>query len=156
MAWTLTTTITLGPAYAGLSDLRAQLFDTAGANVGAAITTGFSADLATGRGQYVWSYASMPDGHRGGVRFFSNAAAAASSVSRSVTAEDEITAKAGAAGVDLSLLLTTAHYDTTQGNLTEVLAANQTELLTAIGGIGGAAVNDTETIVESNETINES
>lgn len=89
MAWTLTTAVTLGPAYAGRTDLRAQLVTTAGVDTGSAITTGFSADMVSGRGQYLWSYAAMPDGHRGGVRFYSNAAAAASAVTRSVTAEDE-------------------------------------------------------------------
>ena len=48
---------------AGLAP-SAQLFDTAGANVGAAVTTGF---LDRGNGLYLWTYASYPDGFRGGV-----------------------------------------------------------------------------------------
>jgi hypothetical protein len=98
VAWTFTTTIDLGPAYSGLSDLRAQLYDTSGVASGAAISTGFSADLATGRGQYLWSYSSMADGFRGAVKFYSNASAAASSVPIPITAADEITAKADTTG----------------------------------------------------------
>lgn len=78
MAYTLDTVVPAGTA--GLTDLRAQLYDTAGSNVGAAITTGF-VDLGTGF--YHWHYASFPDAHRGGVKFYS---AAASSVILSAVA----------------------------------------------------------------------
>lgn len=70
--YTLTYGLALGPAYAATSDLRAQLVDTAGSNVGSAISTGF---VNIGNGFHMWSYASMPDDHRGGVKFYSNAAA---------------------------------------------------------------------------------
>lgn len=71
MAYTLDFALDLGPAKAGLSDLRAQLVDTAGSNTGSAVTTGFT---EIGSGRYLWHYASFPDGHRGGVKFYSNAA----------------------------------------------------------------------------------
>jgi len=57
---------------AGLADLRAQLVDTAGASVGAAVSTGF-VEIGT-NGMYLWYYAGIPDGHVGGVKFYSNAA----------------------------------------------------------------------------------
>lgn len=78
MAYTLDTVVPAGTA--GLTDLRAQLYDTAGSNVGSAITTGF-VDLGTGF--YHWHYAAFPDAHRGGVKFYS---AAASSVILSAVA----------------------------------------------------------------------
>lgn len=71
MAYTLSYSLALGPAYAATSDLRAQLVDTAGSNVGSAISTGF---VNIGTGFHLWTYASMPDDHRGGVKFYSNAA----------------------------------------------------------------------------------
>lgn len=55
----------------GLTDLRAQLVDSGGANVGAAISTGFTDMLS---GFYIWYAAAIPSGHRGGVKFYSNAA----------------------------------------------------------------------------------
>lgn len=54
----------------GIIDLRAQLFDTTGANVGAAISAGF---VEIGSGFYIWSYSSIPSAHRGGVKFYRNA-----------------------------------------------------------------------------------
>lgn len=72
MAYALTYGLALGPAYAATSDLRAQLVDTTGGNVGGAISTGF---INIGSGHHMWTYANMPDDHRGGVKFYSNAAA---------------------------------------------------------------------------------
>jgi hypothetical protein len=47
--------------------LSAQLVNTAGVNVGSAVTTGFSEVAATGN--YLWHYAAFPDNFRGGVVF---------------------------------------------------------------------------------------
>jgi hypothetical protein len=66
MAQTLNIPLALGSSKAGLN-LRAQLFDDAGANVGAPVTTGFS---ERGGGSYVWHYAAFPDDFTGGVDFF--------------------------------------------------------------------------------------
>lgn len=72
MSYTMDFSLNLGPAYAGKTDLRAQLVDTTGA-AGTPITTGF-VEIGTGRGLYLWHYTLFPDDHRGGVRFYSNAA----------------------------------------------------------------------------------
>lgn len=72
MAYTLDIAVILGSPKTGLSDLRAQLVDTAGSNVGSAVSTGF-VEIGTS-GSYLWHYASFPDGHRGGVKFYSAAA----------------------------------------------------------------------------------
>lgn len=72
MAYTLDTALVLGPAKTGLSDLRAQLVDTSGANVGSAVSTGF-VEIGTS-GNYLWHYTAFPDAHRGGVKFYSDAA----------------------------------------------------------------------------------
>ncbi len=50
---------------AGLT-LSAQLVNTTGADVGSAVTTGFT-DF--GSGYYLWHYEAFPDGHRGAVKF---------------------------------------------------------------------------------------
>lgn len=65
MAYTLTFSLALGSSQTGLT-LSAQLKDTTGANVGGAITTGF---YEVGLGNYTWTYASIPDAHRGLVVF---------------------------------------------------------------------------------------
>lgn len=65
MAYTLDINIALGSSQTGLT-LSAQLVDTAGANVGSAITTGFT---EIGVGNYLWHYTGFPDAHRGGVKF---------------------------------------------------------------------------------------
>lgn len=67
MVYTMTVGATLGASQTGLT-LEAQLVNTSGANVGSAVTTGFSEPVA-GSGSYLWNYASFPDGHRGGVIF---------------------------------------------------------------------------------------
>jgi hypothetical protein len=70
MAYTSVFSLALGASFTGLTDLRAQLIDSGGANVGGAISTGF---IEIGNGFYSWVNASIPDGHRGGVKFYSNA-----------------------------------------------------------------------------------
>lgn len=67
MAYTLSINLALASTDTGLS-LSAQLIDTAGANVGSAVTTGF---VEIGVGNYLWTYADFPDGFRGGVKFSS-------------------------------------------------------------------------------------
>jgi hypothetical protein len=70
MTYTLDFLLGLGTGKTGLTDLRAQLFDTEGSNVGSAVSTGF---VEIGSGNYLWHYASIPDAHRGGVKFYSDA-----------------------------------------------------------------------------------
>lgn len=70
MAYTLDFAIAVGPAKTGIVDFRAQLVDTVGGSVGASVSTGFT---EIGSGFYLWHYASVPDGHRGGVKFYQNA-----------------------------------------------------------------------------------
>jgi hypothetical protein len=65
MAYTLDFSIALGGSQTGLT-LEAQLVNTAGANVGAAIGTGFT---EMGLGNYLWHTTAIPDSHRGGVKF---------------------------------------------------------------------------------------
>ncbi len=69
--YSIAISLALGSSKAGLTDLRAQLVDTSGNNVGSEISTGF---VDMGSGNYLWYYASMPDGHRGAVKFYSAAA----------------------------------------------------------------------------------
>ncbi len=70
MTYTLDISLSLGTGKAGLTDLRAQLVDTTGAAVGSAIATGFT---EIGSGCYLWHCTAIPDGHRGGVKFYSAA-----------------------------------------------------------------------------------
>lgn len=65
MAYTSDFSISLGSSKAGLT-LNAQIVDSAGANVGAAITTGF---VEIGGGCYLLS-ASVPDDQQGGIKFY--------------------------------------------------------------------------------------
>jgi hypothetical protein len=86
LAYTRTLDIILGAGKTGLSDLRAQLVDTAGADVGSAVSTGFT-EIGTS-GSYLWNYAAWPDNHRGGVKFYSNAAPTVFLASTEVNPED--------------------------------------------------------------------
>ena len=85
MTYTLDFALALGSGKAGLTDLRAQLVDTAGAGVGAAVATGFT---EIGAGNYLWHYASLPAAHRGGVKFYSNATPATILAFASINPED--------------------------------------------------------------------
>lgn len=60
-----TRTFVLDAGATGLT-LTAQLVNTAGTNVGSAITTGFD---EIGGGLYQWTATAIPDGHRGRVEF---------------------------------------------------------------------------------------
>lgn len=66
MAYPLAVGLNLGAANSGLT-LEAQLKSSAGANVGSAITTGFTEFGASGN--YQWFTNAMPDGHQGGIVF---------------------------------------------------------------------------------------
>jgi hypothetical protein len=70
MTYALSWSIGLGPANTGIADWRAQLVDTSGLDVGAAISTGF---FEVGTGFYGWYYTSIPDAHTGGVKFYQDA-----------------------------------------------------------------------------------
>lgn len=67
MSYTLTFPVILSSSSTGLT-LSAQLIDTAGVDVGSPIT---GAVVEIGAGQYLFSSSAIPDGHRGGVKFFS-------------------------------------------------------------------------------------
>ena len=69
MAYTLDFAVNLGISQTGFT-LTAQLVDTAGANVGSLISTGFT---EIGAGNYLWHATAIPSGHRGGVIFKSGA-----------------------------------------------------------------------------------
>ena len=64
-------TLNLGTGNSGIADLRAQLLTTAGADSGAAISTGFT-EIASGT--YLWYKSDFADSFRGAVKFYSNAA----------------------------------------------------------------------------------
>ena len=70
MSYTITLDVIAGTSRTGLTDLRAQLVNSAGSNAGSAVSTGFT---ELGGGNYQWTYASMPDAFRGSVKFYSNA-----------------------------------------------------------------------------------
>lgn len=64
MAYTLSTSISLGPSKTGLT-LRARLIDTLG-NIDSEISTGF---IEIGGGNYLWTY-DYPTGFRGGIKIY--------------------------------------------------------------------------------------
>jgi hypothetical protein len=64
--YTLDFSINLGASQTGLV-LKAQLVNTVGVNVGSEITTTFT---EIGIGQYLAHLTAIPDGHRGGVKFY--------------------------------------------------------------------------------------
>lgn len=66
MSYDLVFALALGTGQSGLIDLRAQLYDEDGATVGGEVSAGF---FAHGTGNYQW-LGSIPDGHRGSVRFY--------------------------------------------------------------------------------------
>lgn len=72
MTYAASTTLSFGTSYPSLT-LSAQIKDSSGTNVGAAITTGF---VNLGNGDYYWRYGSFADGFDGLVVFTSTAGAA--------------------------------------------------------------------------------
>lgn len=69
MSYPLSFSLSFGSGRAGiLSDLRAQLIDTTGSNVGGVISSGF---IEVGTGNYAF-LASIPTSHRGGLTFYRN------------------------------------------------------------------------------------
>lgn len=64
--YTADISINLGASQTGLT-LKAQLVNTVGANVGGEITATFT---EIGLGQYLFHSTAFPDGHRGGIKFY--------------------------------------------------------------------------------------
>src|SRR5690349_10883607 len=62
---TLNIAVILGPAFSGI-DLKAQLVDNTGVNVGVPVTDGFS---LIGDGDYLFHYEEYPDNFTGAVKF---------------------------------------------------------------------------------------
>lgn len=71
MTYTLDFDISLGSSKTGLT-MAAQVVDTSGGNTGSEVTAGFT---EIGTGTYLWHYASVPDDHRGGVKFYEDGVA---------------------------------------------------------------------------------
>jgi hypothetical protein len=99
--WTWNASFSLGPAQTGLT-LRAALVDTTNALIAKDLATGFTEQT---RGNYQWAYASMPDGFRGAVAFYTGTVGAGTNLSGvtellqiGIGADDEAAAKAGTAG----------------------------------------------------------
>ena len=86
MSQAIIISLSLGTGKSGITDLRAQLVDSAGGDVGVAISQGF-ADM--GQGNYQWYCASIPDDFTfGGVKFFSDAAPAVTLASTAISGVD--------------------------------------------------------------------
>jgi len=66
MSYTLNISLALGSTKTGLS-LAAQLVDSAGADSGSEVDTGFT---EIGNGNYLWNYSGFPTDFRGGVKFY--------------------------------------------------------------------------------------
>ena len=136
MAYTLDVTVPAG--ITGLTDLRAQLFDTVGANVGSAVSTGF-VEIGTS-GTYNWHYAAWPDGHRGGVKFYSNADATTLLAIASINPEEVENTDAKTSSVAASVWAAGTRTLTSFGTLVADIWSNVTRTLTSGGGITAADV----------------
>ncbi len=96
MSYTLDYTISLGSAATGLT-LNAQIYDTAGGNVGAAITTGFT---EIGTGTYHLHCTTIPDDHRGGVKFYESGVPGTILTVASINSEESGQVELKATGLD--------------------------------------------------------
>jgi hypothetical protein len=130
MPYTLDISLALGTSKAGLTDLRAQLVDTAGANVGSAVSSGFS-DM--GQGNYLWHYASFPDGHRGGVKFYSNAAPSTTLAFAAINPEEAENVDTKVSELVASVWSHATRTLTSFGTLVSDIWAAATRTLTAFG-----------------------
>lgn len=70
MTQSISCSIILGANHAGLSDLRAQLYDTAGATVGSPVSTGFVVLGNAANGNYGWT-GNVADDFQGFINFYS-------------------------------------------------------------------------------------
>lgn len=70
MSQSISCSIVFSANHAGLSDLRAQLIDTAGANVGSAVSTGFVVIGSAANGNYGWT-GNVADDFQGFINFYS-------------------------------------------------------------------------------------
>ena len=84
MAYQLAFSLSLGPGQTGLT-LAAQLLDESGSDVGSEVATGFT---EIGLGFYLWNYASIPDGHRGAVKFYEDGSPASPLLVVSINPEE--------------------------------------------------------------------
>lgn len=145
MAYTLDVTVPTG--ITGLTDLRAQLFDTVGASVGVAVSTGF-VEIGTS-GTYNWHYTAWPDGHRGGVKFYSNADATNILAIASINPEEvEYTdAKTSSVAAGVWAILTSTL--TTAGTVGKYIVDN----LTAASGVWSHTASEPSSVPAANATM---
>ena len=131
--FTATIGIHLGSTRTGLV-LSAQLKDTAGANVGTAVTAGF---VELGGGDYQWTYASFPDGFRGSAVF---TAGAVHQATASINPEDFATAITSAEMAQIRYRLGMDGTQTAPATSTGTLPAikAKTDLIGAVTGAAGA------------------
>lgn len=71
MTYVLDFSLSLGGSKTGLT-MAAMIVDISGGDVGSEVTSGFT---EIGQGYYLWHYASIPDAHRGGVKFYEDGVA---------------------------------------------------------------------------------
>lgn len=150
MAYELTFTLSLGTSNTGIADLRAQLFDDAGTDVGSAVASGFT---EIGQGFYLWNYASIPDDHRGGVKFYRAAASSTFLSAASINPEE-------AEYADVKTTTRSSHNAaavwasgkrelTGFGTLVADIWAAATSGLTAAGSIGKLLVDNIDAAISS-------
>ena len=129
MSYTLNFSLSLGPGKAGLTDLRAQLVTSSGTNSGTAISTGFA---EIGSGNYLWNYASFTDDFRGGVKFYSNAAASTVLAFAAINPEE---AEYTNAKTSTRSTLTTTDIDNRLAAYDAATGAEAAAILAAIGAL---------------------
>ena len=105
MAYTLDFAISLGSSKTGLT-LNAQIVDTSGGDIGSAITTGFT---EVGTGTYLLHCATIPDAHRGGIKFYESGVPATILALGSINPEeaeyiDDILADTSAMGTSVTVV----------------------------------------------------
>ena len=150
MAYTADYSIALGPAFASIADMRAQLVDTTGANSGGVIATTF---INQGNGFYQWHYTAFPDGHRGGVKFYSAATPGTILAFASINPEEleNTDVKTSTRGTDagtvaaLGARIVSGAYD--YDDVMRLLAGTQ-------GGLTSGALTGTFTIRDISDTKN--
>ena len=152
MAYTLTFGLALGTSQTGLT-LAAQLVDTAGGNVGGEVTTGF---VEMGQGNYTWTYAGIPDGHRGAAKFYKGGVPGTILAIAAINAEEgerlDVAVSSRAVAGDAMTL--TGAYEAAKtaaqaGDAMTLTAAERDALNTALGAEGLTLVEALELLLAS-------
>ncbi len=141
MTYTLDFSLSLGGSKTGLT-MAAMVVDTSGGDVGSEVTSGFT---EIGEGFYLWNYASVPDAHRGGVKFYEDGVAGTILAFAAINPEEAENLDADLSGIETKV-------DTIDTNVDDIETDTGTTLPATLSTMDGK-IDTLDTVADGIKTV---